>query len=219
MPANKSPRKCIEFGLVSRPPKRKFPTACRIALQDCPSVLPFGSALQDCTSGWPFRNAFRDRCPSRLLFKIAIPGLPLRIVFQDCPSGLALEIVVRHRPSGLPFQDCLFNFVLEGLKRVPRRSVQKDKQNDETFSNEPGTFFLEQTFVGRWCANRAARDDGSVANDVFRINVGGGVVSGERNGRSVLKRKPLRGKSCHVMKIGCSRRATCNDMPQCLFLF
>ena len=58
--------------------------------------------------------------------------------------------------------------------RPGSRNVQKEKQNDDIFPNEPGIFFLEQTFVGRWSANRAARDDGSVANDVFRISVGGG---------------------------------------------
>ena len=56
--------------------------------------------------------------------------------------------------------------------RPGSRNVQKEKQNDDIFSNEPGIFFLEQTFVGRWFANRAARDDGSVANDVFGISVG-----------------------------------------------
>ena len=63
--------------------------------------------------------------------------------------------------------------------RPGSRNVQKEKQNDDIFSNEPGIFFLEQTFVGRWSANRAARDDGSVANDVFRISVGGGSLEEE----------------------------------------
>ena len=38
--------------------------------------------------------------------------------------------------------------------------MQTEKQNDEIFSNEPGILFSEQAFVGRWSANRAARDEG-----------------------------------------------------------
>ena len=57
--------------------------------------------------------------------------------------------------------------------------MQKYKQNDDIFSNGPGISFLEQTFVDRWSANSAARDDGSVANDVFRISVGGGSLEEE----------------------------------------
>ena len=55
--------------------------------------------------------------------------------------------------------------------------MKTERQNDDLFSNEPEIFFLEQTFVGRWSANRAARDGGSVANDAFNISVGGGVWS------------------------------------------
>jgi hypothetical protein len=48
----------------------------------------------------------------------------------------------------------------------------KNKNKTAIFSNDLGISFLEQTFVDRWSANSAARDDGSVANDVLRINVG-----------------------------------------------
>ena len=66
------------------------------------------------------------------------------------------------------------SFPKDGTFQIPTRKKKCEKnQNDEIFSNEPGIVFLEQTFVGRWSANRAARDEGSVANDVFKINVGG----------------------------------------------
>ena len=94
------PQASLRF--ISRLPKRKFPTAFRFALQDCPSGLPFRNALQDCTSGLPFRSVFRDRCPSRLRFKFAL---------QDCPSGLSFRIALQSWPSRLSFgialQDCL----------------------------------------------------------------------------------------------------------------
>jgi hypothetical protein len=128
----------------------------RIALQDCLSGVLFGiDALPDCVSSLPFRIALQD----------CLSGLPFRVGLQDCRLGLPFRIAC---------QENLFNFVLEGLKRVPSRNVQKEKQNDDIFANKPGIFFLEQTLVGWWSANRAARDDGSVANDVFRISVGGG---------------------------------------------
>ena len=101
--------------------------------------------------------------------------------------------------------------------------MQKEKQNDDIFSNEPGIFFLEQTFVGRWSANRAARDDGSVAHDVFRINDGGLCGLWKKNWKICSQKKTVRKEirhqptgagaevkgGCHFMKIGCSRPATC----------
>ena len=66
----------------------------------------------------------------------------------------------------------------------PEEEMCKSTKKDDIFSNAP-VFFLEQTFVGRWSANRVARDDVSIANDVFRINVGKGVVSGKGIGRFV----------------------------------
>ena len=86
---------------------------------------------------------------------------------------MSVAIALQDCHSGLPFQ------LRFGRSQKGSRNVQKEKQNDDIFSNEPGIFFLEQTFVGRWFANRAARDDGFVANNVFRISVGGGSLEEE----------------------------------------
>ena len=96
------------------------------------SGLPSRIAHQDCLSGMPFRIALQD-CLSGVLFGIgALPdcvsSLPFRIALQDCLSGLPFRIGLQECRLGFPFriaiQDCLFNFVLEGLKRVPCRDLK-----------------------------------------------------------------------------------------------
>ena len=59
--------------------------------------------------------------------------------------------------------------------RPGSRNVQKGKQNDDVFSNEPGIFFPEQPFVGRWSANRAARDEGPLQTMFLESALEGGL--------------------------------------------
>lgn len=105
----------------------------------------------------------------------------------------------------------------------PEEERCKRQKKQGNLFKEPGTFFLDKTFVGRWSANSAARDDGSVAHDVFRINDGGScglwkknwkICSQKKTVRREIRHQPTRTGAevkggCHFMKIGCSRPATC----------
>ena len=60
-----------------------------------------------------------------------------------------------------------------------------------------GKLFVEGTLVGRWSANRIARDDGSVPNDVFRSNVGGGCGLWKEHWKMFSQKKTVQRQSRH----------------------
>ena len=72
------------------------------------------------------------------------------------------------------------------------------------FSNEPGILFAEQTFVGMWCANRAAWSVESKLQDLFseENRQDGKQTSAHRHWCTDTS-------GCHVVKIVCIRPATC----------
>ena len=164
----------------------------RVGLQDCRLGLPFRISCQDRLFNFVLEGLKRVPCrdlKSTISVNIFFYGPPSTPKYKAeanrSPMKLFKDGTLFIPPRALQF----FSFVLggvggrvrdhvsspkDGTFQIPtrKRECAKIKTKRRNLFKEPGISFLEQTFVDRWSANSAARDDGSVANDVFRINVG-----------------------------------------------